>query len=74
LAEVPVRRNATGHGITHTAIRAVGRDRAEQLKDIADLRAQSALSEEEFAAEKARILGTWTLAHPRNLDAQEKRI
>ena len=33
-----------------------GRDRAEQLKDLADLKAQGILTEAEFAAEKARIL------------------
>lgn len=32
------------------------RDRVEQLKDLADLKAQGVLSEEEFSAEKARIL------------------
>jgi len=34
-----------------------GRDRVEQLKDLADLKAQGILTDEEFAAEKARILG-----------------
>ena len=33
-----------------------GRDRAEQLKDLAGLKAQGILTEAEFAAEKARIL------------------
>ncbi len=33
-----------------------GRDRIAQLKDLADLKAQGVLTEEEFAAEKARIL------------------
>ena len=32
-------------------------DRVEQLKDLADLKAQGVLTEEEFASEKARILG-----------------
>jgi Short C-terminal domain len=32
-------------------------DRVAQLKDLADLKAQGILTEEEFAAEKARILG-----------------
>ena len=32
------------------------RDRVEQLKDLADLKAQGILTDEEFAAEKARIL------------------
>jgi hypothetical protein len=34
-----------------------GDDRIAQLKDLADLKAQGILTEEEFAAEKARILG-----------------
>ncbi len=34
-----------------------GRDRAAQLRDLADLRAQGVLTEQEFDAEKARILG-----------------
>jgi hypothetical protein len=34
-----------------------GGDRVEQLKDLASLREQGVLTEEEFAAEKARILG-----------------
>jgi hypothetical protein len=29
----------------------------QQLKDLADLKAQGVLTEEEFAAQKARILG-----------------
>ena len=33
-------------------------DRVEQLKDLADLKAQGVLTEEEFAAEKARILAS----------------
>jgi hypothetical protein len=33
-----------------------GEDRIEQLKDLAALKAQGVLTEEEFAAEKARIL------------------
>lgn len=33
-------------------------DRMEQLKDLADLKAQGVLTEEEFAAEKARILAS----------------
>ena len=33
-----------------------GRDRVEQLKDLAALKAQGILTDEEFAAEKARIL------------------
>ena len=32
-------------------------DRVQQLKDLADLKAQGVLTEEEFANEKARILG-----------------
>jgi hypothetical protein len=35
-----------------------GRDRIDQLKDLADLKAQGVLSDQEFASEKARILGT----------------
>jgi hypothetical protein len=31
-------------------------DRVQQLKDLADLKAQGVLTDEEFAAEKARIL------------------
>jgi hypothetical protein len=31
-------------------------DRVDQLKDLADLKQQGVLTEEEFAAEKARIL------------------
>jgi hypothetical protein len=34
-----------------------GQDRISQLKDLAALKEQGALTEEEFAAEKARILG-----------------
>jgi hypothetical protein len=33
-----------------------GEDRVQQLKDLADLKAQGVLTDEEFAAEKARIL------------------
>jgi hypothetical protein len=33
-------------------------DRVKQLKDLAELKAQGILTEEEFAAEKARVLGT----------------
>ncbi len=33
-----------------------GRDRIAQLKDLADLKASGVLTEEEFAAEKSRIL------------------
>ena len=36
---------------------AAGRDPIAQLKDLADLKAQGVLTEEEFAAQKARILG-----------------
>jgi Short C-terminal domain len=32
-------------------------DRVSQLKDLADLKAQGVLTDQEFAAEKARILG-----------------
>jgi Short C-terminal domain len=35
---------------------ASGQSRVEALKELADLKAQGALTEEEFAAEKARIL------------------
>jgi hypothetical protein len=35
---------------------AAGGDRVEQLKDLAALKEQGVLTEEEFAAEKARIL------------------
>ncbi len=35
-----------------------GEDRVSQLKGLADLKAQGVLTEEEFAAEKARILGS----------------
>lgn len=35
---------------------APARDRVEQLRDLADLKAQGVLTEEEFSAEKARIL------------------
>jgi hypothetical protein len=34
-----------------------GEDRIEQLKELANLKQQGVLTEEEFAAEKARILG-----------------
>ena len=34
-----------------------GRDSIAQLKDLADLKAQGVPTEEEFAAQKARILG-----------------
>jgi hypothetical protein len=33
-------------------------DMIQQLKDLADLKAQGILTEEEFAAQKARILGS----------------
>jgi len=36
---------------------AAGDDRLEQLKQLGDLKAQGVLTEEEFAAEKAKILG-----------------
>ena len=35
---------------------AAGRDRVEQLKDLAGLKEQGVLTDEEFAAEKAKIL------------------
>jgi Short C-terminal domain len=35
-----------------------GEDRVQKLKDLADLKDQGILTEEEFAAEKARILGS----------------
>ena len=35
-----------------------GEDRIEQLKELAALKEQGVLSDEEFAAEKARILGS----------------
>ncbi len=35
-----------------------GEDRVQQLKDLADLKAQGVLTDQEFAAEKARILGS----------------
>jgi Short C-terminal domain len=34
-----------------------GEDRVAQLKDLADLKAQGILTDQEFAAEKTRILG-----------------
>jgi hypothetical protein len=34
-----------------------GEDRVEKLKDLADLKSQGVLTDDEFAAEKARILG-----------------
>jgi hypothetical protein len=37
---------------------AEGEDRVQKLKDLADLKAQGVLTEEEFAAEKARILAS----------------
>lgn len=37
---------------------AVSRDTVAQLKDLAELKAQGILTEEEFAAQKARILGS----------------
>lgn len=36
---------------------AVSEDRVAQLKDLADLRAQGVLTDDEFASEKRRILG-----------------
>jgi hypothetical protein len=33
-------------------------DRVQQLKDLADLKEQGVLNDQEFAAEKARILGS----------------
>jgi Short C-terminal domain len=41
---------------TAPAASATGRDPVAQLKDLADLKAQGILTEEEFAAQKARIL------------------
>lgn len=35
-----------------------GEDRIEQLKNLADLKAQGVLTDQEFAAEKARILNS----------------
>ena len=35
-----------------------GEDRVEKLKELAELRQQGVLTDEEFAAEKARILGS----------------
>ena len=35
-----------------------GESRVQKLKDLADLKAQGVLTEEEFAAEKARILAS----------------
>ena len=35
-----------------------GEDRIEKLKDLAALKEQGVLTEEEFASEKARILGS----------------
>jgi Short C-terminal domain len=35
-----------------------GEDRVQQLKDLAALKEQGVLTEQEFAAEKARILGS----------------
>ena len=37
---------------------ASGKDRIEQLKELAGLKEQGVLTDEEFAREKARILGT----------------
>lgn len=37
---------------------AAGQSRVEKLKDLADLKQQGILTDEEFAAEKARILGS----------------
>lgn len=34
-------------------------DRITQLTQLSELKAQGVLTEEEFAAEKARILGSW---------------
>ena len=34
-----------------------GEDRLQQLKELGELKAQGVLTEEEFAAEKARIMG-----------------
>ncbi len=39
------------------APQAGGEDRVQQLKDLAALKEQGVLTDEEFAAEKARILG-----------------
>jgi hypothetical protein len=36
----------------------VAEDRVAKLKDLADLREQGVLTDQEFAAEKARILGS----------------
>jgi hypothetical protein len=37
---------------------APAQSRVDELKDLADLKAQGVLTDEEFAAEKARILGS----------------
>jgi hypothetical protein len=40
------------------AASAGGPDQIQQLKDLADLKAQGILTEEEFAAQKAKVLGS----------------
>ena len=45
------------HAAPPPAAPAAGEDRVEQLKDLASLKEQGVLTDEEFAREKARILG-----------------
>jgi putative oligomerization/nucleic acid binding protein len=49
---------APGYAEPPPAAPAAADSRVDQLKDLADLKAQGVLSEQEFAAEKARILGS----------------
>ncbi|MEU7332473.1 SHOCT domain-containing protein [Streptomyces parvus] len=56
-----MRRRAAGQAPqmpTTPAPAPVGTDRVAQLTQLADLRAQGLLTDEEFATEKARILGS----------------
>jgi hypothetical protein len=47
-----------GYAAPAPAPQPVAEDRVAKLKDLADLREQGVLTDEEFAAEKARILGS----------------
>lgn len=59
-AQLQAEREAAYEGQTATSTpsgSAGGNDTVQQLKDLAELKAQGAISDQEFAAAKAKILG-----------------
>jgi hypothetical protein len=54
----PYRGQPQGPPADMEAAAPAGEDRVDQLKDLAELKAQGVLTDEEFAREKARILGS----------------